>query len=465
MKLRDPHGSRALAVLLLFCVIFLPACARASLGNEASEGAKTASDSDINRAAAGGGETTDASSSRSSETEAREKTGALEPENTAIPVARQVEEKAFDHRATSGNSRGDYTYIVDPGINGEPDAIVFAAPFAGGEDSGDGAYHHNTGVWYEPQKGKWAIFNQDRAEVSAGSGFRVVIPRDGKAFVHRASSENTTGNSTYVDDPLANGRPDAGLSVAQNWNPGGGAGVYNDHPVDVAYDTERGKWRISNTDGSKMPEGAAFNVTTSKAARAASTDAAGLGDDSGFPEYKDFYSKGDPKTPTDLVSGTPTVGAIPPVQPFNFGRDPGGPEDRTLYLTIPKLDLKDVPVFDTLSEDRLHDGTVHIPATGYPWQKGANVFIAGHRIGFPNTDSYYVFFHLNWLEKGDEILLHDSTGRKFQYRVTDQKIVGPENVDVMNAVEGRSLISLQTCTLPDYKERLIVQGELVEMHA
>ena len=29
----------------------------------------------------------------------------------------------------------------------------------------------------------------------------------------------------------------------------------------------------------------------------------------------------------------------------------------------------------------------------------------------------------------------------------------------MDAVEGKSIVSLQTCTLPDYKQRLIVQGE------
>jgi len=232
--------------------------------------------------------------------------------------------------------------------------------------------------------------------------------------------------------------------------------------VGVGYDTDRGKWKIYNEDGSAIPEGAAFNVTVSKAARAASIDAAGPESEGGFPEYRDFYSEGDPETPTDLISDNPTVGAIPPVEPFNFGRDPGGPEDKTLYLTIPKLELEDVPVFDTLSEEKLKDGTVHIPATGYPWQEGANVFIAGHRLGYPNTASYYVFFNLNWLEEGDEILLQNSTGKEYQYRVTEQEIVGPENVDVMNAVEGRSLISLQTCTLPDYEDRLIVRGELVE---
>jgi sortase A len=32
----------------------------------------------------------------------------------------------------------------------------------------------------------------------------------------------------------------------------------------------------------------------------------------------------------------------------------------------------------------------------------------------------------------------------------------------MNTVEGESIVTLQTCTLPDYAERIIVQGELVE---
>ena len=189
------------------------------------------------------------------------------------------------------------------------------------------------------------------------------------------------------------------------------------------------------------------------------------GDAEGFPEYRDFYSEGDPETPAELVSSDSSAGAIPAVKAFNFGRDPGGPEDKTLSLSVPKLDLADVPVFDTVSEDKLRDGTVHVPATGYPWQKGANVFIAGHRIGYASTDSYYVFYHLDWLKKGDEIYLEDSAGGEYLYRVTKRLVVGPDSVEVMNAVEGESLITLQTCTLPDYEKRLIVQGELVQKSA
>jgi sortase (surface protein transpeptidase) len=34
-----------------------------------------------------------------------------------------------------------------------------------------------------------------------------------------------------------------------------------------------------------------------------------------------------------------------------------------------------------------------------------------------------------------------------------------------NTIEGKSLVALQTCTLPDYEKRLIVQGERVEKNA
>jgi hypothetical protein len=44
-------------------------------------------------------------------------------------------------------------------------------------------------------------------------------------FVHRATSENISSNSAYLDHPLINGNPDAILYVTQNWNPGGGGGT------------------------------------------------------------------------------------------------------------------------------------------------------------------------------------------------------------------------------------------------
>ena len=157
-----------------------------------------------------------------------------------------------------------------------------------------------------------------------------------------------------------------------------------------------------------------------------------------------------------------SAGAIPNVKPFNFGRDPGGPKDKTLYLTIPRMGLSDVPVYDSTSEDKLTKSTVHIPATGFPWQKGANVYIAGHRIGYTGTGSLYIFYDLDKLQKGDEILLKDSNGGEYYYQVYREEVVSPSNVEVMSPVAGKSIVTLQTCTLPNYKKRLILQGELVK---
>ncbi len=184
----------------------------------------------------------------------------------------------------------------------------------------------------------------------------------------------------------------------------------------------------------------------------------------GAPEYRDWNEESLDDQPIELPVGT-SAGAIPAVKPFNFGRDPGGPEDKTLYLTVPKLGLEDVSAFDSISEEKLKESAIHVPATGFPWQDGANVYIAGHRLGYPDTDSLYVFYDLDKLAPGDEISLKDAAGDEYVYRVTEQKVVPPDNIEVMNATKGKSIITLQTCTLPDYAERLVVQGELVEKPA
>ena len=177
-----------------------------------------------------------------------------------------INKASFVHRATDQNSRGDYTYISDPSIDGGPNAIVIVSPTPDQENLGTASYNHNIGVWYEGGARKWAIFNQDRAAVPAGATFEVVVPRASAKFVHQASLVNTAGNYTYLDDRLTNGEPDAVLSVTQNWNPGGGRGVYNDHPVDTVYDAQVERWAIYNRDNVSIPKGAAFNVAVSAGA-------------------------------------------------------------------------------------------------------------------------------------------------------------------------------------------------------
>ncbi len=175
-------------------------------------------------------------------------------------VPSDAEATLFAHTATDENSRGDYTYIADPAVDGDPDAVVLVMS---SEDAGGADYGHNIGVWYDSaDRKRWAIFNQDRAAVPSGATFRVVLPPASEGFVHRAGLLNTVGNTTYLDDPLTNAKPGAIVSVTQNWNPGGGAGVYNDHPVGVFYDEDAEEWAVYNRDGAPLPDGAAFNVAT-----------------------------------------------------------------------------------------------------------------------------------------------------------------------------------------------------------
>jgi sortase A len=140
------------------------------------------------------------------------------------------------------------------------------------------------------------------------------------------------------------------------------------------------------------------------------------------------------------------------------------PESKELRLTVPGMERVDnVPVYDAPESgyDRaLHDGVVHVRGTGFPWQKGANVYIAGHRVGYPGTKSNLVFWDLNTLEKGDEIFLTDSEGRRFTYKVFEKRVISPDDVGILRPTKGKNIVSLQTCTLPDYSHRLIVQGEL-----
>jgi hypothetical protein len=79
-------------------------------------------------------------------------------------------------------------------------------------------------------------------------------------FVHRATPDNISANSTYLEEDLINENPDAILYVTPNWNPGGEGSTYNDHATGVWFDAERQRWAIFNQDREPMPEGAAFNV-------------------------------------------------------------------------------------------------------------------------------------------------------------------------------------------------------------
>jgi sortase A len=159
-----------------------------------------------------------------------------------------------------------------------------------------------------------------------------------------------------------------------------------------------------------------------------------------------------------------------------LGENPAGPRppkrpvaqsetgDTTLTLSIPRLGLQDIPVPTASSQVELdREGIIHLKETGVPWQEGSNTFIVGHALGFLQTRIPYVFYELGQMQPGDEILVNDASGRQYTYRVYDLLTVRPADYWVTYPVNGKTVISLQTCVpIPTFEKRLIVRGELVE---
>ena len=145
------------------------------------------------------------------------------------------------------------------------------------------------------------------------------------------------------------------------------------------------------------------------------------------------------------------------------------PKDTTMTLTVPKMaEIKSdaIPTGLGTNDALLREyAGVHLKRTGFPWQREANVYIAGHRIGFPGTDSDMAFYDLNELGEGDEVYLSDSEGRKYTYVVFDKRVVPPTDLSVLRPIKAKNIVSLQTCTLPDYSRRLIVRAELKDIQS
>jgi sortase A len=143
------------------------------------------------------------------------------------------------------------------------------------------------------------------------------------------------------------------------------------------------------------------------------------------------------------------------------------PKDKTLKLTIPAIkQIEDdtIPTGKGTNEVLFHDhAAVHLRDTGFPWQRTANVYIAGHRIGFPGTDSNLAFYDLEDLKKGDKVYLEDAKGRKYTYQVFAKLVVEPANLSVLKPIKGKNIVSLQTCTLPDYTNRVIYRAVLKDV--
>ena len=64
---------------------------------------------------------------------------------------------------------------------------------------------------------------------------------------------------------------------------------------------------------------------------------------------------------------------------------------------------------------------------------------------------------------GDKVYLEDAEGREYTYEVFGKLVVEPANLSVLKPIKGKNIVSLQTCTLPDYTNRVIYRAVLKDV--
>ena len=172
--------------------------------------------------------------------------------------------------------------------------------------------------------------------------------------------------------------------------------------------------------------------------------------------------------PTEVENARKLLSESPTGERADFGRR-ASVQDRpseggTMTLTIPKLSLEDIPVPTADSQVALdREGIIRFEETGVPWEEGSNTFVVGHALGYLWTRTPYVFYELDQLKPGDEIIAKDQADNEYVFEVYDQVTVKPEDFWVTYPVPDKTTISLQTCTpIPTFENRLVIRGELVE---
>jgi sortase A len=105
-------------------------------------------------------------------------------------------------------------------------------------------------------------------------------------------------------------------------------------------------------------------------------------------------------------------------------------------IKFPKINVEKT-VVEGVSVSDLKKGPGHYPETPMPGHIG-NVAVAGHRTTYGAP-----FYRLDELKSGDAILITTKEGQ-FKYKVTQSKVVGPDDSSVLNPTADNRL-TLTTC--------------------
>ncbi|GAB5561653.1 MAG: hypothetical protein SynsKO_33000 [Synoicihabitans sp.] len=153
------------------------------------------------------------------------------------------------HQTTTQNLDGHLTVIDDPTLNGKPERLLFITQRFGTYNP------HEVGVWYDKDRERWTIYNEDAAPMPADTQFNVlaVDPGSPYAFTHSVNPSNVVEYYTTIAHPSLDHNPGAMILTTPNYE-----SAYVPSPIGVWYTGTQ--WSIFRQDKKDLNPGVRFNV-------------------------------------------------------------------------------------------------------------------------------------------------------------------------------------------------------------
>lgn len=163
----------------------------------------------------------------------------------------------FRHVVTGATLSGDATTLNDSGLDNQPNRILLATRDSVDPNATIYDDLHPFGVFYFALggPGKWFVSHLDSTSMGSGGTFHVYWQEpSANAFLHAATTGNSSGNTSRIDHPLLNGHPCARFQITT----GIGGSTFNGHQTGVYY--TGGYFYIFNQDLTSIPVGTQFHV-------------------------------------------------------------------------------------------------------------------------------------------------------------------------------------------------------------
>jgi LPXTG-site transpeptidase (sortase) family protein len=281
-----------------------------------------------------------------------------------------------------------------------------------------------------------ARFTHSKAFTLAG----VEDIRDTYAF--RSRLEELRKNGEYVTAEMLEKLEEQALEEEQKAQTIAGTNV----TVALTPDTE-------NTTGESTPSSSGQGTTTSPTTPG--TPALPTpGQQQPIPALPTPGGTSSPALPTPDTSQEPS--GTPGVQ----GPGPVPDGSKEYRLSIPKLDIYNVPVIktDIMNEDRFLSDLKNGVAQDFcnPGEPCKNV-IFGHSSGYRNDPSKYkqIFARLNELNNGDHIVV-DYKGKRYTYVVFKKEIVAPDAIGILRNYNYEELTLFTCWPINTWQKRLVL---------